>query len=142
MVVAHELGHVKEHDVAIGTTLGALGVLAAVGALTLLLTGRGRAPRMPAGQVAVVPVVLALSAVGSLLASPVQSGASRAIEARADRISLQALGHEQTFIDLHRRLALRSYADPTPPAWSQWWFGSHPTVLQRVAIARALSAQQ
>ena len=34
-----------------------------------------------------------------------------------------------------RGLAERSLADPTPPAWSQWWFGSHPTVLVRVALA-------
>ena len=28
-----------------------------------------------------------------------------------------------------------SLADPTPYAWSQFWFGSHPTTLQRIALA-------
>ena len=35
-------------------------------------------------------------------------------------------------------LARRSLADPTPPRWSQLWFGSHPTALERIAIARQL----
>ena len=43
----------------------------------------------------------------------------------------------EAFVDLQRRLALRSLADPTPPAWSHWWFGSHPTLLVRVALARS-----
>jgi STE24 endopeptidase len=38
---------------------------------------------------------------------------------------------------MQRQLALRSLADPTPPAWSQFWFGSHPTTLTRIAIARS-----
>ena len=29
-------------------------------------------------------------------------------------------------------------SDPTPPAWSQFWFGSHPTVLQRAGMPASL----
>ena len=35
----------------------------------------------------------------------------------------------EAFVEVQRQLALRSLADPTPPAWSQFWFGSHPTTL-------------
>ncbi|RYE74837.1 MAG: M48 family peptidase, partial [Myxococcales bacterium] len=145
LVIAHELGHARDHDVAIGTTLGAVGVLIGVGVLSLLLGSAGvrrRYDDVRAGDVAVVPLVLALSAVTALLTSPVQSTVSRAMEARADRTSLEVTHDEQAFVDLHRRLALRSLADPTPPAISQFWFGSHPTVLQRVGIARALAAEE
>lgn len=142
LVIAHELGHARDHDVAIGTTLAAAGVVLGVGLLSLLL-GRLRGGRgVRAGDVAVVPLVMALSAVATLLASPVQSTVSRAMEARADRTSLEVTRDEQAFVDLHRRLAVRSLRDPTPPALSQFWFGSHPTVLQRVGIARALSGQE
>jgi STE24 endopeptidase len=33
------------------------------------------------------------------------------------------------------QLARRSLADPTPPALSAFWFGSHPTTLERIAVA-------
>ena len=90
------------------------------------------------GSPEVVALLLALVAVGSLLASPVQNTVSRAIEARADRTALVATGDEEAFVRLQKQLAVRSLADPTPPAWSQFWFGSHPTLLQRVGIAEGL----
>ena len=38
---------------------------------------------------------------------------------------------------MQRELDLHSLSDD-PPAWSQFWFGSHPTTLQRIAIAQQL----
>jgi len=49
---------------------------------------------------------------------------------------LQTTHDPQAFVAMQKELAVRSLADPTPPAWSQFWFGSHPTTLTRVAIAR------
>ena len=80
---------------------------------------------------------LALAALATVLSAPVQDGISRQLETRADMVALQATNAPQPFIALQRNLALRSLADPTPPAWSQWWFGTHPTVLQRIALAKA-----
>lgn len=135
-VVAHELAHAKHHDVLVGTTLGASGALVGVGLLGLVL---GR--RHSAGDPAVVPRVLALVAVGSLLATPVQNTVSRAIESRADVTAVRATGDGDVFVELQRRLALRSLADPTPASWSQVWFGSHPTVLERIALAERLTGR-
>ncbi len=128
-VVAHELAHARHDDPLVGTALGAAGVLAGVGLLGLVVGGSIRDPRR-------VPQVLALVAVVTLLASPVEAGISRRIEVRADVDGLAATGDAASFVALHRRLALRSLADPTPPAWSQWWFGTHPTVLERVGATR------
>jgi STE24 endopeptidase len=141
-IVAHELGHAKHDDVLTGTILGALGSAAGIGLLGIVLTRRRLLRRTQVGGLGdprVVPLVLALAAVGSLLASPVQNTISRAIEARADRTSLEATHDPATFIAMQRQLALRSLADPTPPRLSQFWFGSHPTVLQRVALAQAVA---
>ncbi|SDR87012.1 STE24 endopeptidase [Nocardioides scoriae] len=140
VIVAHELGHARAHDVAIGTGLGAVGVLFGGGLLGVVLRRRllGRAGATSVGQPEVVPLVLALVAVGTLLASPVQNTVSRAIEARADRASLAATGDERGFEEVQVQLAVRALADPAPPAWSQFWFGSHPTLVQRIGIARAL----
>ena len=35
---------------------------------------------------------------------------------------------------MQRELDLHSLSDD-PPAWSQFWFGSHPTTLQRIGAA-------
>ena len=82
--------------------------------------------------------VAVFDAVGTLVASPVQNGISRRIETRADVDALETTQDPESFIALQRALALRSLADPTPPAWSQFWFGSHPTALERIAIAEKL----
>ena len=141
VIVAHELGHAKNHDVALGTTLSALGVTAGVGLLGLLLgpalLRRAGVPSAgSAGSAGSVPLLLVLVTVGTLLASPVENTVSRAIEARADRESLAATGDVEAFERVQERLAVRSLADPEPPAWSQFWFGSHPTALQRIGLAR------
>jgi len=130
-VVAHELAHARNDDVLVGTTLGALGAATAVGLLGVAL-GRRRL-----GDPRVVPVLLVLLAAGTLVTAPVQSGISRRIELRADVESLRYTGDPDGFVALQRRLALRSLADPTPPALWHWAFGSHPTVLVRVALARS-----
>jgi STE24 endopeptidase len=140
-VVAHELGHAKNDDVLLGTVLGALGSAAGIGLLGLVLSRRRLLERAGAdglGDPRVIPLVLALAVVGSLLASPVQNTISRAIEARADRVALQATQDPETFIAMQKQLALRSLSDPAPPAWSQFWFGTHPTTLERVGLASAL----
>ncbi len=89
-----------------------------------------------------VPVVLALAAVALLLTAPVQNGISRQIETRADVDALRTTHDEAAFVGLQRRLALRSLADPTPPAWSQFWFGSHPPTLKRMALAERIADDQ
>jgi STE24 endopeptidase len=41
---------------------------------------------------------------------------------------------------MQRELALASLSDPTPPRWSHFWFGSHPTVLQRAGLPTSLES--
>ena len=72
------------------------------------------------------------------MSSPVENGISRRIETRADVDALEVTQDPEAFIALQRALAVRSLADPSPPAWSQFWFGSHPTAAQRVALARGI----
>lgn len=138
VIVAHELGHARNHDVAVGTTLSALGVAAGVGLLGVLLGPAllRRAGAPSAGSPEVVPLLLVLVTVGTLLASPVENTISRAVEARADRESLAATGDVEAFERIQEQLAVRSLADSAPPAWSQFWFGSHPTAVQRIGLAR------
>jgi STE24 endopeptidase len=140
-VVAHELAHAKHDDVLTGSLLGAAGATFGVGLLALLVGAVGERRGLSIRDPAVVPLVLALIAVGTVLASPIENGISRQIETRADVDALQVTRDGDAFVGVQRQLALRSLADPTPPAWSQFWFGSHPTGLTRIAIARQLTGE-
>jgi len=138
-VVAHELGHAKYDDVLTGSLLGAAGALVGVGLLGVLLERRRRGPAA-AGDPAGVPMLLALVAIGSVLALPVQNTISRQIETRADVTALRTTKDAGAFVDLQRQLAISSLRDPAPASWSQFWFGSHPTALERIALAHRLSS--
>lgn len=131
-VIAHELGHARHDDVLTGSLLGAAGVLLGVGLLGLLGGGVADPRRLPR--------VLALVAVATVLASPVQNSISRRIETRADVDALRATDDPDAFVEVQKELARKSLADPTPPAWSQFWFGSHPTGLMRIALAQRESS--
>jgi STE24 endopeptidase len=140
-VVAHELAHAKHHDVLVGTTLAAVAAAGGMAALALLLDWswlQRRAAVTGPADPAALALVLALVAVGSALAAPVQNTVSRAVEARADRTSLEVTGDDQAFVDLQRSLAVHSLADPTPPRWAHVWFGSHPTLLERAGMPASL----
>ncbi|MDQ6686749.1 MAG: M48 family metallopeptidase [Actinomycetota bacterium] len=144
VIVAHELGHARHQDVVLGTALGALGAATGVGLLGLVMSSGAllrrtgvEGPGDPAG----VASLLALVGIATFLASPIENSISRDIEARADRASLAATHDTPAFIAVQRRLAVSSLSDPTPPAWSQLWWGTHPTTLQRVGIAKALAGR-
>lgn len=141
-VVSHELGHAKYDDVLTGSLLGAVGALVGVGLLGVIVerrwSGRRHGPGQAAGDPASVPALLALLALASVLALPVQNTISRQIETRADATALVTTKDAHAFVTLQRELALSSLSDPTPASWSQFWFGSHPTALQRIALARRM----
>jgi STE24 endopeptidase len=141
-VVAHELGHAEHDDVLLGTVLGAFGAAFGVGLLALLVS-RPRLLRRAGvsgpGDPRVLALLVALTAVGTLLAAPLENGVSRAIEARADRTSLLATQDPAAFEQMQKQLASTSLQEPVPPAWEQFWFGSHPTTLQRIGMARAMA---
>ena len=139
LVVAHELGHAEEGDVLVGTALGALGAAAAVCALALLLR---RTPLLRLSGAdgmhdpRVVPLVLALLAVGSLVVAPASNAVSRRIEARADVHALDLTRDPQTFAASQRRLALTNLSDLDPHPLAYALFASHPSTTERLALAR------
>lgn len=140
-VVAHELAHAHHDDVLTGSLLGAAGALVGVGLLGVLVAGAGSGRRRM-GDPTVVPLLLALLALGSFLADPVENTISRQVETRADVDALRTTQDPDAFVAMQKQLALHSLADPTPPAWSQFWFGSHPTTLTRMALAERLARDQ
>ena len=50
------------------------------------------------------------------------------------------INNSQRAVSMQRELALAALNDPTPPVWSQFWFGSHPTVLQRAGLPASMES--
>lgn len=145
LIVAHELGHARSDDVLHGTALGAVGALGAFSLLALSLQSaafRRRAGYGDSGDPAVAATILALVAVGSLLAGPLQNVISRAIEARADVHALDLTGDVDTFVSVQRRLAVANLSAPAPAEILYLWYSTHPTVAQRVALAEGWAARE
>ena len=139
-VVAHELGHVSDRDVVVGTALGALGAMSLV-LLLYLVAGWLPLDRWSGvagvGDGRSIAFLLAFVAVVSFVSTPVQSAVSRQIEARADLHALDLTEDPQAFAEMQRRLATISKADVTPNRALYRWFGTHPTAAARLATARA-----
>ena len=139
LVVAHELGHAAERDVLVGTLLGALGAAAGVVALALVLSWTPLLRRAGADGMAdprVVPLVLALTAVTSLLVAPASNLVSRRIEARSDVHALDLTRDPKTFIATQQRLALSNLSDLDPHPVAYAFFATHPGVTERLSLAR------
>jgi STE24 endopeptidase len=139
LIVAHELGHAKRHDVVWGTVLGALGVAFMVCLLALL--GRwswllGRAGVDALGDGRAVALVLALIAVLTFVAGPAENLLSRRIETRADVHALALTNDPGATVAMQRRLSVTNLTDlePSPLVFSL--FATHPTGPQRIALAR------
>ncbi len=139
-VVAHELGHAKDRDVAVGTLTGALGAAAAVVAL-YLLGSSGPLLRLAGvdsvAQPRAFPLLVALVTVAGLVSAPAQALMSRRVEARADAHALALTGDPAAFEAMQRRLAGINLADPDPPRWEYLYSASHPSTVERIAAARA-----
>jgi STE24 endopeptidase len=139
-VVAHELGHAKDGDVVTATLLGALGAAAGVCALYLLGSWAGLLRRAGVDSIAeprAVALLLAVAAVGGLVAGPAQVLVSRRIEARADQHALALTRDPATFEAMQGRLGVVNLGDVDPNPVEHALFATHPSTVERMAAARA-----
>ena len=135
LVVAHELGHVKQRDLARGMLWVA--IVAGPGMyVVMLLTRRwGARAGAPPGAPGSMPALALALAVVSFGLTVVSNQLSRAVEGRADTYALELTGESREFIELERRLALANVADPDPPGVYRFLFGTHPPTVDRIGMA-------
>jgi STE24 endopeptidase len=139
LVVAHEFGHVKHHDVARGTVLGALGAVAGVSLLAGALGSgwlRSRAGFSGASDPRCVAAVLALASIVTTITTPAVNIVSRQIEAHADLHALKLTHDPLTFIQVERNLALSNISSLGGNHISYALFATHPSSPDRIAMAR------
>lgn len=134
-VVSHEVGHFKHHHLLKGIVLNGLALLCFFGAAQI---GYGKlAPLLgygAAGDLAAVPLILMLLGVAGFLFQPFSNGLSRHFEREADRYAFRESDPLQMAAAL-RRLGEQNLADPTPNAWVEFFFHSHPAISKRIAAA-------
>jgi STE24 endopeptidase len=130
-VSAHELAHVERRHLWKGLAWFAL--LAVPGVFLLAwVTNRlgGLGPRL-------VPLGLAFTFAYVLVTQPLANAVSRRYEAEADWLALQATRDPESAVALEQGFVTTGLADPDPPGWVTFWFGTHPTPMQRIAMAEA-----
>jgi STE24 endopeptidase len=135
-VVAHELGHVHYNDVPHGLLYLAIvapfGMLAVARLAERLQRGEHASP-VPAVALAIALMVPAITMISNQL--------SRAIEARADRFSMQITHDPQGLIDFQRKITVQNVGDPDPPQWVSLLLGTHPTAMQRIGQSLAFKTR-
>jgi len=135
LVVAHELGHVRYHDVPHGLLY--LAIVAPFGMLAVALLADRLAPHDGQRTPAALPAVALAIALVSPAITVVSNQLSRAVERRADAYSLQLTSEPRSLIDFQRRIAVRNVSDVDPPAWITFLLGTHPPTLERIGAAEA-----
>ncbi len=131
VVVAHELGHVRNRDVPRGVLYAALVAPAAALAVQRLSwelsPERGNAGALPALALAAAAVGAPTGLIGNRL--------SRAIERRSDAYSLKLTDAPDAFISFERAIAVQNVADLEPPRWLTSLLATHPPTAERIGSA-------
>lgn len=130
-VAAHELAHQARNHLWKGIAWATL-VAAVLFAAVALATRRRGGLRNPGA----VPLAILTLAVLQLFVMPFSNAVSRRYEAEADWTALKATRDPEAAKGLFTGFA-EDLADPQPPAWAEWMFGSHPSPLDRVEMAEA-----
>ncbi len=131
VVVAHELAHVKGRDVSRGVLFAAIVAPAAALAVQRLSwrlsPQRGTPATLPALALAAGIVSAPIGLIGNRL--------SRALERRADAISLELTDADGAFVSFERMIALQNVADLDPPGWVSTVLATHPPTAERIGAA-------
>jgi STE24 endopeptidase len=138
VVIAHELGHHRHHDLWRTLVLdGAVLSLALWAADSLLRRTQVELGLGGADDLAALPLVTLVAGFVWVVATPVRLAASRRQERRADMFALAVTGGAEAFRAAVRRLGAEHLAEERPSVLTRWLFQRHPSVAERVALAEA-----
>jgi STE24 endopeptidase len=128
LVVAHELAHLRERHVLLGTLLAMAGAVTATVVVWAVLGTSVGDPHQ-------VPLVLLIGLGIGLTSVPALTAISRRWERAADRYSLELTGDQAAYETAFRRLAQTNLTDLDPPRLLYLLLFTHPTPPERLAAA-------
>lgn len=139
-IVAHEAGHYVLGHIVLGFSL------ISVALLGLLLLAQRLQPRILSAfpkrwgitgftDPAIIPAALLIGSIGATLVAPIENGISRAMEHQADAFGLQVTGNGPAMARAFVSLSQQNLSEPSPPAFIQFWFFSHPSLKERILFA-------
>jgi STE24 endopeptidase len=144
-ILAHEMGHWRQHHIVKGIALGAVGLIVGMSLLSQILRWAVnrrpfclKSPADPAG----LPLILLLGLLVSWLLLPLQNGISREFERQADTASLELADKPAAFIEAEKRLALDNLSNVAPTPFNVWMFSTHPPALDRIDMAKQWEERQ
>ncbi|HOW59437.1 MAG TPA: M48 family metallopeptidase [Candidatus Omnitrophota bacterium] len=143
VVVAHELGHFKHHDI---WRLFFLGMITSFFAFGIGFWGMNRLAHSmnltSTADVAGLPILFLIFYLVNLVLMPLLNAYSRHQENEADLFALRAGFHKNDFISCMQKLGSQNLADPNPPAWYEWLFYDHPSIGKRIEMAEQYQPDQ
>lgn len=135
-VVAHELGHYKNHDILKTSVVNSLVTFAGFFLMdrflkaSLAYFGLRRID-----DIAFFPILALAFIVFGFTVMPIVNGYSRKIEVKADRFSLQLTKNADDFISMMQKLGLKNLSDFEPGVLTKIFFYDHPPILKRIKCA-------
>ncbi len=137
-VVAHEIGHWKNHHVIKGiawATGAAAGCLLLVGTLLKLTIGKKKRRGPGHYEASSVPVFFFWLEVILFVIMPLECAISRHFERTADRYAVELTRNPQGAVLLFQRVARANLADINPPPLAKFWLYTHPPIPERIEAA-------
>ena len=141
-VLAHELGHQKNHDIPLSMVVQTVITLGG-----LYLTSRGLSWAIlqfgfsSVSDIAALPIFgLSLGAFG-LLTMPLSNGFSRWRERLADDFALRLTGKGAIYASALTRLGNQNLAEVDPDPWVEFLLYSHPALEKRILNAQLFLSQ-
>ncbi|GAC1566188.1 MAG: M48 family metallopeptidase [Ktedonobacteraceae bacterium] len=137
VVLAHELGHHVHHDSWKLIVSQSLVTLAGLYLANVVLHWAVETQLLYSGlaDVATLPLLLALTALFSLVVMPLNNGMSRLIEYQADEYALQATHMVEPFKSAMTRLANQNLSEVEPAPLIEFLFYDHPSTGRRLKHA-------
>ena len=135
IVVAHELGHLREAMFAKAIVLGALHCLLGLALAHVLLMQAAKRGHEPFGLPHTVPLYMLAMLAASVVWGPVRNQVRKRSEIAANRYALELTKDADAFIRLQRRITVENLSPLEVRPWVRALFMDHPTPTEAIADA-------
>lgn len=137
VVVAHELGHYKHHDIAkLLVIQSALTFISFYAVDQLIQQTMNQFNYVHIDDIALLPMLLYFLTVINLMVMPLTNWFSRMVEKEADRFSIEVTKKPEDFISLMEKLAKMNLSEMKPNKWVERILYDHPSIDNRINFAK------